>query len=154
MTGDSVWLGIISLSVSFGAIVFSIVAYYKNRQSKTYADLDTLYLAVLQIGMKYPDFRNSAKTCKYKIAFCDKERVRYDTYAYIAWNVCETVYDRAYGDDKNWETWEPIIKTENTLHRTWLFDGKHRDQFKDDFITFIENEIGKTNSGAKRYGAV
>jgi hypothetical protein len=67
-------------------------------------------------------------------SFLDDERARYEIYALLAWNICESVYDRKKID----ETWLPAIRTQKRLHFKWLEDNKHR--FKKEFWDYIRQE--------------
>lgn len=147
-----VLIGVFALIVSGIAIWRSHKASKKEQSVDTYSDLDSLYLEVLKIGMENPKFRNKKMTSKYKTAFKGDDRLKYEVYAYIVWNACETVYDRTKGDDENWKTWEPIIVEENDLHRQWFDDNttkaddEHPAKFKQKFVDDIKESFDPPSS--------
>lgn len=138
----------VSMYIALAAITVSAVLALERYRSKAYADLDTLYMDVLKIGIEYPDFRNPEKTTNYKTEFKGGKLIQYNTYAYIAWNVCETVYDRTHKSGKNWDTWRPIIVAEKKLHNAWLLDPENHHKFKEKFRNFITNGL-EASSGPK-----
>ncbi len=87
--------------------------------------------------MQYPKFLDPKNTSNYKNVFKGDDLLRYDTYAYVSWNICETIYDRK--DDKLFETWEPVIVAENKLHRKWFDNPENHHKFKDRFREYIQN---------------
>lgn len=146
-------IGAIAIGVSLFAVFFSHKAAKNRQRSAAYADLDSLYLDVLKIGMQYPDFRAKEKTCNYEDELKDR-LIEYETYAYLVWNVCETVYDQTEGKGENWKTWKPVIVEENSLHRQWFDDNtkwfdktdkadyKNPPKFKSAFVKRINEEFG------------
>ncbi|RLF63624.1 MAG: hypothetical protein DRN33_03745 [Thermoplasmata archaeon] len=139
---DVIGLATLITGVSSGiAIVLSIYTYYLSKREKSYADLDSLYLKFLELGMRQPKFRNPEYTKNYKEMFKDDEDelYRYDTYAFIAWNICETIYDRK--DEALFETWRPVIVAENKLHRKWFDDPENYHKFKDRFREYIHDNF-------------
>jgi GrpB-like predicted nucleotidyltransferase (UPF0157 family) len=118
------------------AVIVSFYAYYHSMSEQAYADLDTLCLEVLKIGLAYPKFRNPELTKDYKNAFNNSDELfRYETYAYIAWNIAETMFDRQ--NKRVFETWEPAIDFENTLHRSWFDNPENHYKFKQRFRDYI-----------------
>ena len=124
---------------SCAALIISLYTYYASKRTQTYADLDTLYLELLKLGMEYPKFRNPKYTINYKNEFNEDDLYRYETYAFIAWNICETIYDRK--DEALFETWKPVIVAENKLHRKWFNDPKNQHKFKERFRVYIHNNF-------------
>lgn len=138
MTSESI-VGVISLMLSIIAFVTSMYVFCISRREKSYADLDTLYLELLKLAMEHPDFVNPSYTVDYDNMFKDKDLWRYKTYAYIAWNICETIYDRR--DDILFKTWQPVIFAENKLHRKWFDAPENYHKFKDSFGEYIRNNL-------------
>lgn len=64
-----------------------------------------------------------------------KEKSRYETYAFICWNFCETIYDKM--DDDLMRTWSVVIENENRLHRRWFEQAENQSKFKKEFRDFI-----------------
>jgi hypothetical protein len=129
----------ISILLSALAFFFSIYTFKKSWELNTYNDLDTLYNHTLEIPLlsHHPEFRDPDKTHRYKEAFSDRNLLAYETYAYIVWNVCETVYDTRRED----KTWYPIVDAERKLHSSWLFSQENSDKFKPEFIHFMKNDF-------------
>lgn len=149
MTCQSV-IGVISMILSIIAFITSVYVFCKSKREKTYADLDTLYLELLKLAMQHPDFVNPSYTVDYANMFKDKDLWKYKTYAYIAWNICETIYDRR--DDILFETWHSVIFAENKLHRKWFDNPENYHKFKDSFREYIRNNFPqeyKTERNAK-----
>jgi hypothetical protein len=110
-----------------------------NEKGKSYLDIDSLYLEVLKLGIEYPEFRDPSLTRNYKTKFVGASCRRYECYAYIVWNVCETVHDRCLDDNTLFSTWEPIMIAENKLHRPWFDNKENQDKFKVTFMRYIQN---------------
>jgi hypothetical protein len=96
-------------------------------------------MQILKLGMDNPRFRNPKYTHGYKEKFRDEDELfRYESYAYIVWNICETVYDRGQKDENLAKTWLPIVGAENKLHREWFDNAENNHKFKDEFIAYIK----------------
>lgn len=121
------------------ALIISFYTFYKLKREKCYADLDSLYLELLKLGIQYPKFASRKYTLNYKNTFKDDELHRYETYAFISWNICETIYDRK--DEALFETWKPVIVAENKLHRKWFDNPENHHKFKDRFREYIQNNF-------------
>lgn len=128
-----------SASFSIIAMVISIYTYHNSKREKSYSDLDGLYLELLKLGIDYPKYRNPKYTCNYKEQFLDDDLYKYETMAFIAWNICETIYDT--DDEALFETWKPVITTENKLHRKWLDAPENHHKFKEIFIEYIRKNF-------------
>ncbi|MGC9307456.1 MAG: hypothetical protein ACP5FL_01615, partial [Thermoplasmatota archaeon] len=126
---------------SISALIFSLYAYIKTRSSVSYADLDYLYLELLKLGTQFPKLTNPNFTTDYKNKFDNEDELsRYNTFAFISWNICETIYDRCC-DKQTWETWRPVIEAENRLHRKWFDEEENFHKFKKSFREFIVKEF-------------
>jgi hypothetical protein len=122
------------------ALIVSLYTYFRSKRERTYADLDSLYLEFLKLGMEYPKFRNPKYTIDYKNEFQDEnELYKYETYAYIAWNICETICDRK--DEALFKTWKPVIVAENKLHRKWFDNPENYHKFKERFRVYVQNNF-------------
>jgi len=135
----------LALIFSSTAIVVSVLSFLKTRRVNLYQDIDRLYLEVLKLGMGEPDFLDEEKTRVYEDSFSeDKDKLsKYNAYAFIVWNVCETIVDRMnertfFMKDKGLiETWEPVVRTESARHRAWFDNEDNAAKFKTEFRTFI-----------------
>jgi hypothetical protein len=106
------------------------------RKAWAYRDLDFLYLEVLKIGIENPRFVNCELTRQYPTSFEGEERLRYDAYAFLTWNVCETIFDRQ-SDADLYQTWLPVLRVENKLHRQWFELAENRLGFKEPFQNYV-----------------
>jgi hypothetical protein len=129
------------------AISVSFYTFYKSKRERSYADIDCLYLELLKLGIQHPKFVNPKNTSNYKNAFKGDELSRYEIYAYISWNICETIYDRK--DDILFETWKPVIVAENKLHRRWFDNPENHHKFKDRFRDYIQNNYPQDYKNTK-----
>src|SRR6266550_1831876 len=84
----------LSSALSSVAITFSLFSFFKTRKITLYQDLDRLYFEVLKLGMANPQFIDSKLTRDYKNSFEGNDLLSYNAYAFIVWNVCETIADR------------------------------------------------------------
>ena len=102
---------------------------------QAYRELDSNYMDILKISLQDPYLRNPQKTSKYK-ELQEDERLKYETYAYLIWTMCETIYDRKKVD----KTWQPVLVEEKNIHFEWLKDKENKSKFKEEFIKFIEEK--------------
>jgi hypothetical protein len=113
------------------AILLYIIMWYKEKENSNYDIFDTTYLDILKTGMEYPKFRNPNYTKNYKNNEDEDEIIRYEMYAFICWNFCETIIDK---DDKAlFETWGVAIQVEKSLHETWFNAEENKSKFKSSF---------------------
>lgn len=140
----------------------AVFTWVLTRNAAIYANFDTLYKEILNIGLSYPSFRDPDKTAKYREHFNGEERIRYETYAYMVFNFCETVADSLdfysgrpnrildrveshfcrflpFIADREWlkKTWTPVLVYEKSLHGRWLADQKGGVRFKEEFLNWI-----------------
>lgn len=134
---DTNTLGNILIGIaSVVALIISIYTYKLAKREQRYADLDSLYLEALKIGLEHPKLRNSKYTHNYKVSFKNEDDLsRYECYAYIVWNICETIYDRR--DTALFETWKPVVVAENKLHRSWFENPENHHKFKERFRMYV-----------------
>ncbi len=118
------------------AFIVSIFTFRMTRRATLYSDIDARYHDLLKLGLANPDFVDPEKTRNYKESFKGRELLQYERYAFAAWNIVETIYDRR-GDGKLLVTWKPIIREENSLHRAWLNHPDNQHKFKKEFLAFI-----------------
>jgi hypothetical protein len=129
---------IFSFMVASLALALSAYNYMMLRRDTLYKDIDGLYMEVLKLAINNPRFINPDLTCDYKKKFKDDELHKYHAYAYLTWNVCETIADR-HEDEDLFNTWKPVILAEDKLHGTWLDDPGNQHRFKESFIKFIKD---------------
>ncbi len=139
---------LIAIVVSAFAIVFAVsISIYTFRKStglRTYADLDSLYLEALKLAVEHPEFTDPERTKDYKNSFSDRNQLlAYESYAYIVWNICETIYDRWKKENKDGKTWYPVIEAEKRLHYAWFSNPENHHKFKKEFREFMERDFEK-----------
>lgn len=119
------------------AILLYIILWYKEKSSNSYDNFDAIYLDILKTGMENPSFRNSILTNDYLNKFSGDEKIKYEIYAFISWNFCETIIDQ--GDVELMKTWFVVIETENSLHRKWFDNPENFAKFKESFRKHIQD---------------
>jgi hypothetical protein len=117
------------------AILLYIIIWYKDKSSNSYDVFDATYLDILKTGMENPSFRNPSLTKLYFSSFSGDERIKYEIFAFISWNFCETIFDK--GDKELMKTWSVVIDAENELHRKWFDNPENSKKFKESFRYFI-----------------
>lgn len=136
-------ISIASVIFALMSVVISYYIYKASRVDTSYLDIDKQYSDLLKLGLNEPDFRDYIKTSMfYKLDSEDTFKKKYHIYAYMCWNLIETIYDRQKdkkGRFKLSETWLPVMFEENRLHYTWF---KHNLRlFKSDFQRFVTSEL-------------
>ena len=119
------------------AILLYIILWYKDKSDNSYDIFDATYLDILKTGMENPSFRNPVLTNDYLNSFSENEKIKYEIYAFITWNFCETIFDK--GDDELMKTWSVVIDIENSLHRKWFDNPENTKKFKESFRLSIQN---------------
>jgi len=122
-------------AASILALILSVLNSREIDRQKCYSDVDRLYLKVLELRVWHPNLADPARTADYQNKFDGDEFLRYDAYAFIVWNTCETIYDTCKNDKHLWKTWEPVIRSEAALHRSWLSDNQGK--FKRVFLDYV-----------------
>ena len=121
------------------AILLYIILWYKDKSDNSYDIFDATYLDILKTGMENPSFRNPILTNDYLNSFSENEKIKYEIYAFITWNFCETIFDK--GDDELMKTWSVVIDIENSLHRKWFDNPENTKKFKESFRLNIQNNL-------------
>lgn len=117
------------------AILLYIILWYRDKSDSSYDIFDATYLDILKIGLDNPTFRNPKLTNDYLNSFSENEKIKYEIYAFISWNFCESIFDKS--DDELMKTWSVIIDTENQLHRQWFDNPENYSKFKESFRLYI-----------------
>jgi hypothetical protein len=76
------------------ALILSIYVFKRTLDFDAYRELDSNFMELLKLGLEYPEFWNEKKTLTYSNSFSNDEKARYEIYALMVWNICESVYDR------------------------------------------------------------
>jgi hypothetical protein len=131
------WIALGASAVSLLSIFMSLYVYRRVRSITLYSDLDRLYLELLKLGIENPKFVDPNYTQRYPTSFeTRKERTQYELYAFIAWNICETIVDR--GDNHlTFQSWKPVLALEANLHSAWFESEGNEKKFKKAFIDYI-----------------
>ncbi|MFY7668906.1 MAG: hypothetical protein ACOVQG_09200 [Crocinitomicaceae bacterium] len=139
-------VGSTSTLLSAVAIYLYIVLWKKDKTDGSYDVFDSFYKDILFKGMEHPELRNPTYTKDYQNKFSDNELVRYETYAFLTFNFCETLYDR--GNENLLHTWQDVIFVEMHLHSNWLNHPDNQKKYKKEFLDFLAN---LTNGRTSRY---
>ena len=131
-------IGSVSTLLSATAILLYIILWFKEKSDNNYEVFDSTYLEILKTGIEHPYCRNIEFTQQYKNHTNSEEIIRYEIYAFICWNFCETLYDK--GDEELMKTWSVVIDTENLLHRAWFNQPENAPKFKDEFRDYIQKQ--------------
>lgn len=131
-------VGSTSTLLSALAIYLYIVLWKKDTTDGAYNAFDTMYKELLAVGLEYPELRNDKKTASFTSTFLDDDRIRYETYAFMCLNFCETLYDK--GNKELMETWGVVLQIEYQLHKAWLSEGTNKSKFKQEFVSFLEQQ--------------
>jgi hypothetical protein len=123
--------------IAYSALRYSVTTFTKTLAVSNYTELDRMYFDLLKTAVEKPHLVNPEA-----VRNVDQQR-EYDTYAFMVWNVMESIYDRCHGDDELCETWYPAIDTEELRHGKWLDDPKNQTRFKHRFCRFIEKRYKK-----------
>jgi hypothetical protein len=121
------------------AILLYIIMWYKDKSNNSYDIFDATYLDILKTGMENPSFRNPILTNDYLKSFSENEKIKYEIYAFISWNFCETIVDK--GDAELMKTWSVVIEVENSLHRKWFDNPENTKKYKESFRLYIQNNF-------------
>ena len=126
---------LLSVAVALAALQ-QLLAIAETSRSVHYSQLDTMYFELLRMGVEKPYLRQPAQ-------LTPAQRMEYESYAFIIWNVIETVRDRCWEDQTLKDIWAPVIATEHALHREWFYKettpyfSKEAPKFRLPFADFI-----------------
>lgn len=134
---------ITSLIFSLSALALSVLTFRIQRTESSYSDVDKAYFDILKLAIQYPSLRDIAQTqTYYERPEGDPYRIQYESYAFIAWNVVETIFDRQGDKSARFgvsSTWLPVIMEENRLHYHWFC--RNLRLFKAPFQEFVMAEL-------------
>lgn len=144
-------------------LVWGIPAYVLTRNLGIYANLDSMYQALLAAGLEKGWLRDPERTASYETSFAGDELAIYETYAYMVFNLCETVADSLDLYQKRgpsllecmeftfgwcfptigrarWlrKTWHPVLLAEKQLHGAWLANQQPGIRFKQRFLDLMK----------------
>lgn len=137
------WTTALSLALSSAALSLSVWTFQRQRTETAYADIDKAYADLLRLAIHEPRFRDPQITRGYyRLDPRDPFRLQYETYAYMMWNLMETIWDRQqdrHGQFHVSPTWIPVVVEENRLHYTWF---KHNLRlFNPSFQQFVTRDL-------------
>jgi hypothetical protein len=128
-------VGSTSTLLSALAIYLYIVLWRKDKSDGAYDVFDSTYKDILSIAIDSPELRNPELTQNYRESFTGNELVKYETYAFMTLNFCETLFDK--GNLELMKTWEVVIKIELDLHQSWFYKSENSMKFKKEFIDYL-----------------
>ena len=117
------------------AILLYVIFWFRDKTNNSYDVFDATYLDILKIAIDNPSYRNMLLTSDYEQAFSENEKIKYEIFAFISWNFCETIFDK--GDAELMKTWAIIIETESQLHKKWFQNPENKKKFKESFCDYI-----------------
>ena len=129
-------VGSTSTLLSAIAIYLYIVLWKKDKTDGAYDVFDSMYKDLLSVGLDQPQLRDKQKTQHFENSFEGEDRIRYETYAFMVMNFCETIYDR--GNKDLLETWGVVLHIEMDLHSKWLLSDENKRKYKSSFITYMQ----------------
>jgi hypothetical protein len=130
-------VGSTSTLLSAIAIYLYIVLWKKDKTDGAYDVFDATYKDILSIAIDNPELRNNELTNNYSNVFTGNDRIKYETYAFMSLNFCETIFDK--GNEDLMKTWNTVINIEYALHKTWLENSTNKDKFKKEFLDTLIN---------------
>jgi len=138
----NVLINIGMITIAAVSILISVYTFYKSKDSESYSSFDGLYQDLLMVAVDKPRFVNTRYTENYETAFDDEDtRHSYEIYAYMAFNICETIIDMH--NKTLMETWLPVIQNEYSLHKNWLKKPQNARKFKQKFHDFVAECLEK-----------
>jgi len=117
------------------AILIYVIFWFRDKTTNSYDVFDATYMELLKIAMDNPSFRNPEMTQDYETAFSGDQKIRYELYAFMCWNFCETIFDKQ--DKELMKTWSVIIESESKLHLVWFANPENNNKFKRSFKEYI-----------------
>jgi hypothetical protein len=125
------WTFVLSV-MALLTLVFAAISFLKSLKESRYTEIDRMYFDLLKCALDKPHVNDLAATRT------ETQKKEYEIYAFMVWNLMESIYDRCQYDKRLRATWYPVIDAENRLHRKWFdcLDNKHK--FKDEFCRFVE----------------
>jgi hypothetical protein len=129
-------VGSTSTLLSALAIYLYIVLWRKDKTDGTYDVFDATYKDILSIAIDHPELRNPEVTKIYSNVFTGNELIKYETYAFMSLNFCETLFDK--GNDELMKTWSVVVKIEFELHEIWMNKPENKLKYKSEFLDYIE----------------
>jgi len=136
-------IAIVSVIFALMSVLISYYIYKASKVDTSYLDIDKQYVELLKLALNEPDLRDYERTSMfYKLDSQDNFKRKYNIYAYMCWNLVETIYDRQKDKSGRFrlsETWVPVMFEENRLHYTWF---KHNLRlFKPEYQKFVTGEL-------------
>ena len=135
-------LTIIFASITF---LFSGYKYLTTRRAEAYSSFDDTYSKLLEFAFQFPKFRDKKLTSEFRKHFHGDDLIKYQTYAFMCWNFCETIYDIKsdllnLSQKSIFNTWVVVIAAENDLHRSWFDEIENEKKFKREFRDYIQKK--------------
>lgn len=138
-SNSTFWVAVSSILQGVGAIIafsalrYSVTTFTKSLNLSNYTELDRMYFDLLKTGIEKPHLIDP------EVERSKAEQREYEAYAFMVWNVLESVYDRCHRDAVLCETWYPVIDTEEHRHGKWFYESRNQPKFKNSFRHFIDD---------------
>ncbi len=115
---------LIAIYALFATVLIAVFSVIPNLDSIArssrfahYAELDHMYFEILKLALAEPFLRNPGKDWR---KLPEQERRKYEIYAFVVWNLIETIRDRCVEDAELKMTWAPVMLSEGQIHRAWF----------------------------------
>lgn len=139
------WIAVGGVIISMLALAWQAYSLRASFDEADYTELDRLYLEVLRMRVERPDLAP---------AFDDRanapgrgsehdpalDAVARDNYAFIVWNLIETIIDRCEKPGRNFSAWGPIVEYESGCYSHWL-QGENLKRFRPGFPQRVQAVI-------------
>ncbi len=133
---------ILSSTLVLGSITILIFVLRRNNTDNSCSEINNQYIKLLKLGFDVPELREYDSTSNYYKSKDTLYRRKYNIYAFMCWNLIETIFDHQKEQNerfKHHETWNRIMREENRLHYTWF---KHNTRlFNPEFQNFVNGEL-------------
>lgn len=84
--------------IAFSALRYSMTTFSKSLTVSNYTELDRIYFDLLKTAVEKPHLIDP------EAVRSGEQQREYNTYAFMVWNVCETIHDRCHGVEELCET--------------------------------------------------
>jgi len=99
----------VSIVIAGISLLVSYYIYTLSKNDSSYLDIDNQYSELLKIAIDNPELRDYEITSRFYKSEDKVFKQRYNIYAYMCWNLIETIYDQ-----------QKDRKGEFNLSSTWL----------------------------------
>jgi hypothetical protein len=124
---------VIAVILLYRTLYHSQTTFVDSLRETRYDAIDKLYFDLLNIRRDNIDFGTPDK-------ITDPNRYEpYSVYAYMVWNLIESILDKCTRDPDLMETWDVVIEQEARRHGSWFANPVNQPNFKYKFRKEIED---------------